>query len=934
MKKTILTTLLIFCIGLLGFSQYSLVNFTGHVFDVTLGIPVPNHTVTAEVMSGGTIMTFDYSTNNNGFFGDSIPVYSEGTINVSTVDCDGELHSFTENFSLNNNYFTFDFFICVDSIPVGCNAYYSYTIPPIGGNTVLFTDLSSGNPASWSWDFGDGENSQEQNPVHEFNEPGIYPVCLTISSNDSSCFDVFCMDIIVGNSVTNCENWFWYETWNSIDFAFMGHSVPFPADLYIWDFGDGTTGEGQDVTHTYGPSTMDTVIVTLTTLSFDPATGDSCVAFSSQVVWVGNQGGNCNNWFIVNTSDLFTFDFNGEGIPSANSYFWDFGDGFTGSGQFVEHTYDETLAGLDMLVTLTTIHTIGGAADTCVATSAQTIHIGENNPDCENFFWYVPLANYGYSFFGESVPIPADVYFWDFGDGTTGTGQQIDHTFDPASGDVFLVSLTTFAYNPLGDSCIAESIQEVWINNSGNNCENWFWYENLAVPTVNFHGESFPIPADEYYWDFGDGTTGFGQNVSHTYDPTVGEEFLVTLTTVVFDPVFGDSCIATSTQPVWIGGGTGECENWFVYESTNNFDYTFFGEAFPSPAEEYYWNFGDGTSATGQIITHTFDPALGDVFNVCLTTYAFTPGGDSCIAESCQEIFIGGQSGSEIFGSVMVDNTLADFALVGLFGMDSTGGFTYEFTTTESGSYLFQNVPQGDYYLFASLTPQSVYFYDYFPTYFSDAIFWSDAELITLGEPLNPYQIHMVPVTNIGSGPGIINGNVLMENKGPGENIPIVLMDENNNPISFAQTDENGDFIFNDLAFGTYHLIVEMPGINSETAIVTLDEGTITFGIQFYVNSTNAYLNAHDKLSSIAQIGKIYPNPATDFANLDIEVTDNTILIMQIVNQKGMVLFTRSIELNAGRQLIEINTSSFNSGLYFIQLIGPDGNTVSRKFLK
>lgn len=49
--------------------------------------------------------------------------------------------------------------------------------------SVTFTDSSTGNPASWLWDFGDnsGTNSQ-QNPTHAYNNLGSYTVSLTVSN--------------------------------------------------------------------------------------------------------------------------------------------------------------------------------------------------------------------------------------------------------------------------------------------------------------------------------------------------------------------------------------------------------------------------------------------------------------------------------------------------------------------------------------------------------------------------------------------------------------------------------------------------------------------------------------------------------------------------------------------------------------------------------
>ncbi len=49
--------------------------------------------------------------------------------------------------------------------------------------TVAFTDVSSGNPTTWSWDFDDGGASTEQNPSHTYNDLGTYTVTLTVSND-------------------------------------------------------------------------------------------------------------------------------------------------------------------------------------------------------------------------------------------------------------------------------------------------------------------------------------------------------------------------------------------------------------------------------------------------------------------------------------------------------------------------------------------------------------------------------------------------------------------------------------------------------------------------------------------------------------------------------------------------------------------------------
>lgn len=51
---------------------------------------------------------------------------------------------------------------------------------------VSFHDYSTGYPTSWSWDFGDGGTSTEQNPVHTYTMHGTFDVSLTVGNGTSS----------------------------------------------------------------------------------------------------------------------------------------------------------------------------------------------------------------------------------------------------------------------------------------------------------------------------------------------------------------------------------------------------------------------------------------------------------------------------------------------------------------------------------------------------------------------------------------------------------------------------------------------------------------------------------------------------------------------------------------------------------------------------
>jgi PKD repeat protein len=71
-------------------------------------------------------------------------------------------------------------------------ANFTYMPPtPSIGETVQFTDSTSGGPTAWSWDFGDpgsgaSNTSTLQNPTHVFARSGVYPLTLTVSNAEGT----------------------------------------------------------------------------------------------------------------------------------------------------------------------------------------------------------------------------------------------------------------------------------------------------------------------------------------------------------------------------------------------------------------------------------------------------------------------------------------------------------------------------------------------------------------------------------------------------------------------------------------------------------------------------------------------------------------------------------------------------------------------------
>ena len=131
-------------------------------------------TVTFTDQSSGEINTWAWDFGDGGTSNEQNPVYiyqNAGTYTVS-LTVTGPEGSDTETKA---NYIT------VSDVPLA--DFYGSPDSGSAPLTVNFYDQSSGNPSNWSWDFGEGGTSNEQNPGYTYTSPGIYTVSLTVSND-------------------------------------------------------------------------------------------------------------------------------------------------------------------------------------------------------------------------------------------------------------------------------------------------------------------------------------------------------------------------------------------------------------------------------------------------------------------------------------------------------------------------------------------------------------------------------------------------------------------------------------------------------------------------------------------------------------------------------------------------------------------------------
>ncbi|QNL20467.1 PKD domain-containing protein [Hyphobacterium sp. CCMP332] len=95
---------------------------------------------------------------------------------------------FVSDGSVVANGFAFDDVSIISTSVSAPTAGFTYVNS--SGNTVDFTDASTGTIDTFAWDFGDGNTSMMQNPTHTYASAGNYNACLTVSNSAGS--DTFC----------------------------------------------------------------------------------------------------------------------------------------------------------------------------------------------------------------------------------------------------------------------------------------------------------------------------------------------------------------------------------------------------------------------------------------------------------------------------------------------------------------------------------------------------------------------------------------------------------------------------------------------------------------------------------------------------------------------------------------------------------------------
>ncbi|WP_231490602.1 PKD domain-containing protein [Pedobacter sp. Leaf170] len=429
-----------------------------------------------------------------------------------------------------------------------------------GPFSVNFVNTSSDLTGStFFWDFGNGTTSNLANPprIDYRSDPDgndiTYTVtlkattpCGEITKTSTVLVKAAAVSVFSPDKTSGCSPF-------TTSFS---NTSPGNYTSFTYDFGDGspllTVSDKNKVTHTYTTIAVTDYVVKMT------AVNDCGASVSQYTIRVSPN--NITPELVVNATQLkgcapHTVDFYNN-TKGASTFYYNFGDGSSAltssSPEMVAHTF--TKPGT-YLVTLYTSNdcSINYTNETIVVLEQPTVSFtSDKTVGCDG-----TLVKF------KNNSVNGISFLWDFGDGTTSTQIEPEHTYR-GNGINYTVSLT--ATNTLGCKNTSVLTNYIQLVNPPQSNFTVLPGNELSIPNYTFNFRDASINgAGSWEWTFGDGSKSTLQNPTHTYS-NVGE-YIVTLKIIN-----KEGCSATSMQMVRVIGvpGTLQVPNSFMPASAKN----------------------------------------------------------------------------------------------------------------------------------------------------------------------------------------------------------------------------------------------------------------------------------------------------------------------------------------------------------------------------
>lgn len=456
-----------------------------------------------------------------------------------------------------------------NTIAVGSLPTAAFTLSPETGCLPLqvqYTNASSLNTTSWSWNFpgGNPQSSTEENPLVTYSISGTWGATL-IASNGLGSDTFILQGAVVIEDVPTAD--FDYSSAN-LDFSFTDNSTN--ATGWSWDFGDGQSSTDENPDYTYGAPGIYTVTLIATNACGADTTAQTVEATSLPVAgFNADQTTGCAP---------FTVQFQNTSSGNTDSLLWQFegGNPSTSNQENPTVTWDEP----------------GVYSVSLIAFNAQ----GSDTLIQEDFIAVVvpPVAVFTATIVELEVTFTNsstgnDDVLWDFGDGNTSTEDSPVHEYD-ADG---VYTVTLIISNICGADTFSQTLTVGAPPTAGFSADQ----TGGCIPmTVQFQsGASENTVSVEWSFPGGSPATSADENPVVTYsDPG-----LYSVTMIATNALGSDTL--TLTDYITVGAPP---QSGFTGIQTGP-DYSFTNTS--TDAMEYLWDFGDGNESTEESPSHLYD---------------------------------------------------------------------------------------------------------------------------------------------------------------------------------------------------------------------------------------------------------------------------------------------------------------------------------------
>lgn len=271
---------------------------------------------------------------------------------------------------------------------------------------------------------------------------------------------------------------------------------------------------------------------------------------------------------------------------------------------------------------------------------------------------------------------------------------------------------------------------------------------------------------------------------------------------------------------------------------------------------------------------------------------------------------------------------------------DKLIGSLYKTKSDTSGHFQFDMMAESNYLLYAipdTLEGRGV------PTYYANNSTWYDAYNIHLHADIYDIDINLTSnLEDFIKGKGSISGrfeypdhhfidsafycsawyeqdsNVIYCDEGLSNAVITLYNKQKTEVISYDITDNEGNFSFNNLPYGSYFIVSELPRYrtSNQYQINITEKNPKIERLIFYINEADNIMLRSENQKDIDNNISIYPNPCDSHFNIR-SMSDEGLCQLEIYNTLGAKIYCSDIYLNTS---LRIPTDELAEGIYLIKI--------------